>query len=104
MDALSVLLLGSGTATDAPSTSAASIVLSISASDAQACVARGEALIMATGYSWSSPLPTTQSSAFFETLGTPWAYPELQISAPMDAASRDRRCATAGGAARPPSG
>src|SRR5262249_42332040 len=51
---------------------------SVSTSELQARVARLEAFTRATGLSTSSPLPTTQSSAFFRTPGTPWAYSGLE--------------------------
>ena len=45
------------------------MVVNVSNSDAQACVARGDVLMRAIGFPISSPLPTTQSSAFFRAPG-----------------------------------
>src|SRR5262245_49678747 len=58
-------------------------------SELQARVARLEAFTRATGLSTSSPLPTTQSSAFFRTPGTPCAYSGLETKT----ASADRSAA-----------
>src|SRR5215471_21576773 len=44
---------------------------SVSVRDACANVARGEALKSATGFSYNSPLLTSQSRAFFRTPATP---------------------------------
>ena len=63
----------SGTVIDASSSTRADITSSVRASDSHAWVARADVLISATGLSISSPLATTQSSAFFRTPGTPWA-------------------------------
>ncbi len=65
---------------DASSTTRADMTVRVSTSDAHACVARAEALINATGLSTNSPLPTTQSNAFFNTPGTPCAYSGLEMS------------------------
>src|SRR6476660_5488444 len=51
----------------------------------------------ATGLSYSSPLLTSQSSAFFMTPGTPCAYSGLEIRTPSLASSWDRKSRTAGG-------
>ena len=58
------VLPSSETVIDASRTTRADMTDSVFASDVHACVARAEALIKATGLSISSPLPTTQSSAF----------------------------------------
>jgi hypothetical protein len=81
---------------DASGTTCADITVSVSASDAQAWVALGDALISATGFSASSPLPTTQSRAFLRTPGTPWAYSGLEITTPSAAPSWKRNLATTG--------
>lgn len=54
-----------GTVIDAATITRADMTVSVSLSDAHACVARPDALINAIGLYTSSPLPTTQSSAFF---------------------------------------
>ena len=64
---------------DASPMTRADITVKVSFNEAHACVARADALISATGLSTSSPLPTTQSSAFFMTPGTPCAYSGLEI-------------------------
>ncbi len=55
---------------DASGTTLADMTVSVSFSDPCAYVECGETLISATGFSMSSPLPTTQSSAFFKAPGT----------------------------------
>ena len=74
---------------DASRITRADITESVSTSDLQARVARLEAFRRATGLSTSSPLPTTQSSAFFRTPGTPCAYSGLDSKT----ASADLRAA-----------
>jgi hypothetical protein len=59
---------------DASLITRADITAIVSRSDAWACVAISEVFNMATGLSTSSPLPTSQSSAFLSDPGTPWAY------------------------------
>ena len=59
-----------------------SIVESVSIKDSCAWVARGDAFSNATGLRTNSPLPTTQSRAFFNTPGTPCAYSGLEINTP----------------------
>lgn len=66
----------------------------VSASDAYASVARGDALTSAIGLSISSPLPTIQSNAFFNTPGTPCAYSGLEISTASARAIRRRNART----------
>ena len=58
----------------------ADMVRSVSTSDAWACTARAERFQRPTGFPTSSPLPTTQSKAFFSVPGTPWAYSGLEIT------------------------
>jgi hypothetical protein len=53
--------------------------------------------INAIGLSMRSPLPTGQSSAFFSTPATPWAYSALEITIASDPPSTARRSATAAG-------
>lgn len=84
------------TATDASSTNRVSIVIRVSRSCAWACVAHGAALSRATGLPLSSPLPTTQSSAFLRTPETPCAYSGLLIRIPSAWTSRRRKSRTAG--------
>jgi len=73
-------LPASGTVIDASCTTYADMTDSVSANDAQAWVARADVLIKAIGLFTSSPLLTTQSSAFFNTPGTPCAYSGLDIT------------------------
>src|SRR5262245_29897991 len=64
---------------DASATTYPDMVVNVSQRDAWAWVARADALITATGLSMSSPLATSQSSAFFNTPDTPCAYSGLEI-------------------------
>ena len=64
---------------DAATMTRADMTVKVCVSDAHAWLARADALITAIGLWISSPLPTTQSSAFFTTPGTPWAYSGLDI-------------------------
>jgi hypothetical protein len=59
--------------------------VSVSNSDANALSPpeyNGDALIAATGFSFSSPEDTNQSKAFFKTPGTPKAYSGVEIITP----------------------
>ena len=58
---------------------------------ATAAFARADAFTSATGLSISSPLETSQSSAFFKTPGTPCAYSGLEISSASCACTSNRR-------------
>ena len=71
----------SETVIDASRTTRADMTDNVFASDVHACVARAEVLIKATGLSISSPLATTQSSAFFRTPGIRGRTPD-SISGP----------------------
>src|ERR1041385_9026028 len=81
---------------DDSETTLADITLSVSVSDAWAYVPRDDALKSATGLSTRSPLPTTQSRAFFNAPGTPWAYSGTENATPSAVSSLDRRSFTAG--------
>jgi hypothetical protein len=54
----------------------------------------GEALIAATGLSFSSPVETIQSRAFFRTPGTPKAYSGVQIMTASDFYTFSRKTLT----------
>src|SRR6516225_3053661 len=75
----------------------ADIVRSVSTSDAWACTARAERFQRPTGFPISSPLPTTQSKAFFSVPGTPWAYSGLEITTAAAAFTCARKLITAAG-------
>src|SRR4030095_15747521 len=83
-----------GIVRDASRITQADMVVRISSNEAQACVARHDALMSATGLPTSSPLPTTQSSAFFNTPGTPCAYSGLAITTASHTNSIRRKLAT----------
>lgn len=93
----STLLLGRATVTHASGTNLAVMVVSVSVRDACACDDRGDALMSATGFSYSSPLLTSQSSAFFRVPGTPCAYSGLEMRTPLLASNCERNSLTAGG-------
>src|SRR5215813_7656182 len=94
----------SGTTTEASFISLTDITERVRVRDACAKVARGEALKSATGFSYNSPLATSQSRAFLRTPGTPWAYSGLEIITPADLASCERKSLTAFGASLSRSG
>src|SRR5262249_41256404 len=98
------VLPSSGTVMEASSISLTDITERVRVRDACAKVARGEALKSATGFSYNSPLATSQSSAFFSTPGTPCAYSGLEIITPADLASCERKSLTAFGASLSRSG
>jgi len=75
----------------------ADIVRSVSTSDAWACTARAERFQRPTGFPTSSPLPTTQSKAFFSVPGTPWAYSGLEITTAAAAFTCARKAITSAG-------
>jgi hypothetical protein len=85
---------------DASAMSLPDITVTVSASDAYASVARGDVFTSAIGFAISSPLPTIQSSAFFNTPGTPCAYSGLEISTASASAHRRRNVRTTSGASR----
>ena len=75
----------------------ADMVVSVSFSDACACVAEKDVLIDATGLFMSSPVPTIQSSAFLRTPGSPWAYSGVEKSTASDCCSWSLKSCTGSG-------
>ena len=82
---------------EAPGTTVADMTVSVSTNELQACVARAEVLTRAIGFRMSSPLPTTQSRAFFNAPGAPCAYSGAEIRTASHVPSWLRNLLTAAG-------